>query len=175
MIYMYVHRRQLRIFTFTNLSFWMPLCLHISQVLSLPCVSVNIHFVITSPEHFVHAFFVSNQEWYVFHFTNVLNSSTWGRNYKIRPQARSYNEGPLPSSVYLGRHWHHSCDKTYQAFPFRFCILQAIENWMVGRPGNEARSERFLSNILDSKAPIRWQKCMSHDINNCILIKPKWR
>ena len=96
MIYMYVHRRQLRIFTFTNLSFWMPLCLHISQVLSLPCVSVNIHFVITSPEHFVHAFFISNQEWYVFCFTNVRNSSAWGRNYKIRPQARSFDEGPLP-------------------------------------------------------------------------------
>ena len=26
----------------------------------------------------------------------------------------------------------------HQAFPFCFCILQAIKNWMVGRPGNEA-------------------------------------
>ena len=30
--------------------------------------------------------------------------------------------------VYLGR----------QAFPLRFFIQQAIKNWMVGRPGNEA-------------------------------------
>ena len=25
-----------------------------------------------------------------------------------------------------------------QAFPLRFCILQAIKNWTVGRPGNKA-------------------------------------
>ena len=43
-----------------------------------------------------------------------------------------------PSFVYLRRHWRHSCDKIYQAFPLRFCILQAIENLTVGRPGNEA-------------------------------------
>ena len=54
--------------------------------------------------HFVHVFFVS---WYVFCFVNVRNSSTWGRNYKIRPQARSFDGGLLPPSVYLGRHWHH--------------------------------------------------------------------
>ena len=48
-----------------------------------------------------------------------------------------------PSSVYLhvGRHWRHSCDKMDQAFPLRFCILQAIKNWTVGRPGNEATTE----------------------------------
>ena len=43
-----------------------------------------------------------------------------------------------PPPVCLHRHWHHSCDKWYQAFPLRFCILQAIKNWTVGRPGNEA-------------------------------------
>ena len=42
-----------------------------------------------------HVFFVLNQEW---------NSSTWDRNYKKRPQARSFNREPLASSVYLGRH-----------------------------------------------------------------------
>ena len=26
-----------------------------------------------------------------------------------------------------------------QAFPLRFCILQAIKNWMAGMPGNEGR------------------------------------
>ena len=32
-----------------------------------------------------------------------------------------------------------------QAFPLRFCILQAIKNWMVERPGNEDRQH---SNLL---------------------------
>ena len=45
------------------------------------------------------AFFVFNQERYAFHFANVRNSSAWGRNYKIRPLARSFDGGPLPSSV----------------------------------------------------------------------------
>ena len=31
------------------------------------------------------------------------NSSTWDRNYIIRPLARSFDGGPLPPSVYLGR------------------------------------------------------------------------
>ena len=56
------------------------------------------------PNHFVHAFFVLNQEQYVFHFANVYRSSAWGRNYKMRPQARLFNGGPLLPSVYLGRH-----------------------------------------------------------------------
>ena len=37
-------------------------------------------------------------------------------------------------SVYLGRHWHHTCEKMDQAFPLCFYILQAIKNWTVGRP-----------------------------------------
>ena len=32
----------------------------------------------------------------------------------------------------------HSLDKMDQAFPLHFCILQAIENWMMGRPGSVA-------------------------------------
>ena len=83
----------------------------------------------------MHTFFFSNLEWYVFRFTNIQNSNTSGRNYKISPQARSFDGGPLPPSVYLGR---HSRDNIYQAFPLCFCILQAIKNWTVGRPGNEA-------------------------------------
>ena len=43
----------------------------------------------------------------------------------------------------LGRHWHHSHDKMDQAFPLCFCILQAIKNWMMGRPGNEASIYMF--------------------------------
>ena len=41
-----------------------------------------------------------------------------------RPQARSFDWGPLPPSVYPGRHWHHSHDKIYQAYPLCFSILQ---------------------------------------------------
>ena len=55
-------------------------------------------------------------------FSNVRNSSTWGRNYKIRPQTCSFDHGPLPPSVYLGRHWRHSHDKLDQASPLRFFI-----------------------------------------------------
>ena len=48
--------------------------------------------------------------------------------------------GPPPHSVYLGRHWCHSHDKWYQPFPLHICILQAMRNWTVGRPGNEVTS-----------------------------------
>ena len=46
--------------------------------------------------HFMHAFFVLTQEWYVFHSANVRNSSAWDINYKKRPQTRSFDQGPLP-------------------------------------------------------------------------------
>ena len=29
-------------------------------------------------------------------------------------------------------------DKLFQTFPFCFCVLEVIKNWMVGRPSNEA-------------------------------------
>ena len=45
---------------------------------------------------------------------------------------RSFDWIPLLPSVYLLIH-----DKMDQAFPLCFCILQTIENWAVGRPGNE--------------------------------------
>ena len=35
--------------------------------------------------HFAHAFFILNQ--ICFRFTNVRNSTTWDRNYKVRPQS----------------------------------------------------------------------------------------
>ena len=50
-------------------------------------------------------------ERYIFRFTNVKNSSAWGKNYKIRPQACSFDRGPLPP---LCRHWHLLCDKMDQ-------------------------------------------------------------
>ena len=44
------------------------------------------------------------------------------------------------SSVDLGRHWCHSCDKMDQAFfPLCSCTLQAM-NWTVGRHGNKANT-----------------------------------
>ena len=54
--------------------------------------------------HFTYVFFVLKQEWYVICFTNVWNSSTWGRNYRIRTQACFFDQEPfpLPPSVYLG-------------------------------------------------------------------------
>ena len=54
--------------------------------------------------NFVHTFFVLNQERYAFRFANIQNSSTGGRNYKIRPLAYSFDGAPLFLSVYLGRH-----------------------------------------------------------------------
>ena len=81
--------------------------------------------------YFLHMSLVLNQERYVFRFVNIWNSSTWGRNYKIKPQAYSFTffwSGTPPPSIYLGRHWRPSCDKMDQAFPLRFCILRAIKN-----------------------------------------------
>ena len=66
-------------------------------------------------------------------FLHRKRFSAWARNYKIRPLACSFDGDPPPPPPL----WHHSRDKWYQAFPLRFCILQAIKNWTVGRPGNE--------------------------------------
>ena len=74
--------------------------------------------------HFVHTFFVLNQEWYTFRFTNVRNSSALGRNCKIRSLPLSFDSGTLPLSLHLGRHWCHSCDKWYQVFPLHFAYCK---------------------------------------------------
>ena len=69
--------------------------------------------------HFAHAFFVLNQEWYIFRFANIRNSSDWDRNYKKRPQAR------------------------FSVFPyFKRSKLDG------GRPGNEARCYNTFHNEL---------------------------
>ena len=45
-----------------------------------------------------------------------------------RPQARSFNLGPLPTSVYPGRHVIHLINyRLDQAFPLPFCVLQVIK------------------------------------------------
>ena len=45
---------------------------------------------------FAHAFFILNQQQYLFCFVNVQHSNAWGRNKKIRPQACSFNGRPSP-------------------------------------------------------------------------------
>ena len=66
-----------------------------------------------------------------FSFSNVTNSSVWGTNHKISLQAHSFNGGPLPPSVYLGRHWHHLHDKIDQAFLslFTYCKWSKTGRW----------------------------------------------
>lgn len=44
----------------------------------------------------------------------------------------------------LGRHWHHSCDKMYQAFPHCLHTLQVIKNWTMGKSGNEGNTHILL-------------------------------
>ena len=53
--------------------------------------------------HSAHVLLVLNQEWYVFRFLDVWNSSAWDRNCKVKLHASSFDWGPLPPSVYLGR------------------------------------------------------------------------
>ena len=72
---------------------------------------------------------VLNQEWYIFHFANIWNSSIWERNYKIRPQARPFLWGTLPPpSVYLNRHWHHSRTRPLPSI-FAYCKWSKTGRW----------------------------------------------
>ena len=50
--------------------------------------------------HFVHMFFVLNQERYTFCFVNIRNSSAWGRNYKIRLALAHSFDGGLPPPLF---------------------------------------------------------------------------
>ena len=43
-----------------------------------------------------------------------------------------------PLSTQVDTAWHHSCDKVDPTFPLHFYIPQAIINWTVARPVNEA-------------------------------------
>ena len=46
-------------------------------------------------------------------------------------QAHSTHGGPLPPSVYLGRHWHHSCDKMDHTSlsVFAYCKRSKTGQW----------------------------------------------
>ena len=46
--------------------------------------------------HFVHAFFVLKQEWYVFHLANVRNSSTGDRNHKEKASSSFFQVRTTP-------------------------------------------------------------------------------
>ena len=83
---------------------------------------------------FVHAFFVLKQEWYVFRFANIRKSRAWGRNYKIRPQARLFNGGPLPHSVDTDVTHVIKWTRTPSSI-FAYC--KRSKNWTERRPGNE--------------------------------------
>ena len=50
--------------------------------------------------------------------------------------ALSIGDPSPPLSTLVDKRNSH--DKMEQAFPLRFCILQVIKNWTVGRPGNKA-------------------------------------
>ena len=105
-----------------------------SKTVSLVSVqfTLAITFHIWGPEslqqriesmHFMHMFFVLNQEQYVFFCfenTPILGAETSRKGFKLL-----LSSSP---SVYPGRHQHHPCDKMDQAFPLRLCILQAIKN-----------------------------------------------
>ena len=52
-------------------------------------------------------------------------------------------------------------DAMDQAFLFHFCILQAIKNWTVGRPGNEAR--QYLSCAMCRQ----YSKCCANTLQSC--------
>ena len=71
------------------------------------------------------------------------------QNGELVHKVRSFDWGPLPPSVYLGRRWRHSRDKKDQVFPLCFCILQAIKHWTVGRPEN--KSSRYPHIVFNKK------------------------
>ena len=83
---------------------------------------------LTKRMHWPHAFFALNNEWQVFHFTNVQESGSYlARHCKKAPQDCSFSQGFLHPSVYLGRHWCNLCLWwVLLDFPlcFSYCKLQ---------------------------------------------------
>ena len=86
------------------------------------------------------------QEQYVFHFANVQKLQCLEQKlhlYKIRPEV--CQSGTIPASVCPGRQNVIHVIKWTRPSHLHFCILQAIKNWTVGRPGNKARLNIFSS------------------------------
>ena len=76
--------------------------------------------------HFMHMFFILNQERYI--FCMYPNTSARDRNHKKRPQACSFNRSP----PYLGRHWCHSHEPGLSPL---FLHIASIDN--IPSPGLE--------------------------------------
>ena len=82
---------------------------------------------------FVYVLFVLNQEWYIFCLqtfkTPALGKETTRKGLNI---VLSIGTPPPPPSVYLGRHWRHSCKKMDQAFPsfyYVYCKQSKTGRW----------------------------------------------
>ena len=81
--------------------------------------------------HFVHVFFVSNLERYVFQCANVRNSSACGRNCKVRPLTHSFDaffQWGTPPSLGLPR--RPSRNKIYRHSPsiFAYCKQSKLDS-----------------------------------------------
>ena len=113
--------------------------------------------------HFAHVFFVLNQEWWVFHFANVRNSSAWDINYKRRPQGCRLD------------------------LPPPFLHTASVKNWMVGRPGIKTRDiepskqSQYLHCTAHAYVVLRMRRlvqhihdvCEMHNRRNCVHGLPK--
>ena len=49
-----------------------------------------------------------------------------------------------------------------QAFPLRFCILEVIKNWMVERPGNEAKQILHVGDHTCAGNAVIWSSYYSY-------------
>ena len=53
-----------------------------------------------------------------------------------------------------------------QASPLCFCVLQAVKNWTVGRPGNEARiSPQLPQGKILALEPAKWECTSASDFS----------
>ena len=75
--------------------------------------------------HFTSAIFILNQEQYIFHFMNIQNSSAWGQKLQDKASSSFFDGGPLPRSVYLGRHW---CTRPSPSI-FAYCRQSKTGRW----------------------------------------------
>ena len=74
-------------------------------------------------------------------FAKLWNSSAWGRNYKMRPQAFFFcvMEDTSPLSVYIGRqNATHMIKWTRLPPPLLYCYCKLSKKWTVGRTESEA-------------------------------------
>jgi len=93
-----------------------------------------INFVVLLICSYYNAFVVSLS---VLYFSNLSQVFIW-QQYSLVPRSSHHPIfDRLQYAKMEGEALVHFI-KMDQAFPLCFCILQAIKNWMMGRPGNEA-------------------------------------